>query len=642
MKTRSTAPAGRRFAALAWSTAVVAALAAGAQALPPQTEVPDTQTQPFCAIPIDPVPSGITQDFGDTFATEADYRWMHSSTHLQGERTFEKWAWGFYLPPPGSAAGLFAGFRTVVVVDNPDPATIAIVDIEYRSTAGVLLATTAGVVIGPEAFYSEQAAPLQAGGGIGSIRVLANPNYAPIVGATLHHSFTFNGRIDNEPLAPPSARRPGLASMQQLQEVQPASTQLFLGPLPTTSTAAATHTFLLGNLPTFQVVNPTNATNTVSVFMFGALSGLTFGPFTVTMAPFGSFIDLTLLNALYNPTTHAYAAGLPYHDDWLVAVTSQDGRPLLGEGLMLDFYGPGLVPFGRFRIASVMMQSNPALVLYNPELTYTGPPPVNTLMGIANVSGVDIGPVSIQYHNRATNAVVTDTIASFPPGATRRIAPGEPGIVNYPVGVFDWPVRIRACKKGLIGWTAREVEPSGISGFQQFRKVYGEALDGANRTEPGASFQVFTLGAFYRRKVSPLDRCGYPTDNPPWWPSYTNFTNFSVANIGPYFYRFFDRGGNEDTVFGPQPFAGVRFADASFTFEDGPTNRLCSPFFPLTREQSGRVDHTSGSVRGIDAVGDPLYEWALGYPNPPPVYQGPGDVVPYHPVEHPVEYPMEP
>ncbi len=607
----------------------VLALAAGLAATGSWAAVtqPAPVPQPICPITLDPVPSGVTQDFGDQFATEADYRWIHSSEDLQGRLAYEKWAWGFYQP-----SGLFASFRTAVVINNPDPVNTATVTIEYRNTAGAIVGTTPNVTIGPDAFYSEQASPLRFGGGFGSIRVFTSTaDSAPFLGATLHHSFTWNGRLDNEPNTPPDAHHPGLASMQQLQEIQAGGTQLFLGPLPTTSTAAATHTFLLGNLPTFQVINPNNAVNNVTVFMLGALTGLTIGPFNVAIPPFGSFIDQNLLNLLYNPATNVYALGLAYHDDWLVGVTSTSGLPILGEGLMLDFYGPGLVPFDRFRMVSVQMQNSPALTLYNPELTYTttSPPPVHTMMGIANVTGTDIGPVTIQYFNRTTNAVATDTLATFPPGATQRIAPGEPNIFNYPTGVWDWAVRIRACKPGLIGWAAREVEPAG-GGFQQFRKAYGESLDGANGSEPGNSFTIFdpVLGLNLRRKVSPLDRCGYPSDFPAWWPSYTTFTNFSVSNVGNYFYRFFDRGGNEDTLFGPQPFAGVRFGDVSFTYEDGPTNRLCSPFFPLTREQSGRVDHSTGSVRGIDAVGDPLYEWGLGFPNVP-IYHGPGDVVPH-------------
>jgi hypothetical protein len=619
----------------AGAVAAVAALALAAPAFGQivQPVPPIAVPQPVCPLPVNVVPTGASADAGDLFSTEQDYRWVHSSTHLQGRRAFEKWAWGFFLPPAGGPHGKFAGFRTAVVVDNPDPALALTVNIEYYSAAGGAPVATSTAFILPEGFHTELATPLQAVGGVGAIRVVtASADDPPFVGATIHHSYSFNGRLDFEPLAPagpPDARRPGLASMQQLQEIQPGATQLWSGPFPTTSTAAATHTFFLGNLPTFQVVNPNPAPNTLSVFFFGALTGLTIGPVTVTLGPNGSYMDQTLMNLLYNPTTHQYAAGIAYHDDWLVLVSSQSGLPILGEALMFDFYGPGLVAFDRFRMGSIMMANATALFLYNPELTYTGPPPVHTLMGIANVTGQDIGPVVIEYHDRRTNAVVTDVLATFPPGATQRIAPGEPGIVNYPVGAFDRPVRIRACRAGLIGWTMREVEPSGIPGFQQFRKVYGEVLDGGNGTEPGASFQVFTLGSFFQRKVAPLNRCGRPPLSPAWWPSYTNFTNFSVANVGPYFYRFFENTGVDATVYALQPFAGLRFADASFTFEDGPTNRLCFPSTIFNLETSGRVDHTSGSVRGIDAIGDPLYEWELGFPPPPPVYQGPGDVVPH-------------
>ncbi len=621
-------PSLRRAAVPLLTLLLAAALAAPAAA---QTTVPVPDADVACPVPVDPVPSGVTQEPGDTFTTQADYRWVHSSTHLQGTRSHEKWAWGFFLPTAGSPAPLFTGFRTIVVVNNPDPVNAVSVRIEYRNTAGALLATSLRNVVA-EGTVTEPATPLSTfGNGVGTIRVVAQPGSGPFVGATVHHSYRFDGVLDFEPLAPPMARRPGLASMQQLQDPGNGATRLIGGPYPTTSTAAATHVFLRGNLPTFQVINPNPVPNTVQITFFGSLSGTIVGPLNVNLAAFGSHIDMTLLNALYNPATNTYFAGI--HDDWLVQVVSTSSQPLLGEQLMLDFYDNAMTPFSRFRMVSAMMATKPSLILYNPELTYQASgPPVHTLSAIANVSAQDVGPVVIEYRDPRTGFFATDVIASFPSGATRRIAPGEPGIVNYPVPVFDGTVRIRACRSGLIGWTAREVEPNPLTSIQQFRKAYGEALDNANRNEPGASFPVTTLGLNLRRKVAPLDRCALSGDFPPWWPSYTTFANYSVANVGTYFYQFFQLNGAQATDFTLQPFAGVRFGAASFTFEDGQPNRLCLP--PFQRETSGRVDHTNGSVRGIDVIGDPLWEWNIGIPEPPTIYTGPGDVVPHGPIQH--------
>ena len=604
---------------LALALALAAPTAGQAAAVAPQpSPLPD-----YCALPVDPIPSGVTQEPGDTFTTEADYRWVHSGTHLQGKLARDKWAWGFFLPTSTSPAPLFSGFRTVVVVDNPDPTMPITVDIHYRDMNGAPLATSTRT-IAPEGMVWELASPLALGNGLGTIEVVSQSDSGPFVGAALHHSFYFDGVLDYEPNTPPDAHHPGLASMQQLQDPASGSTRIYAGPFPTTSTGAATHVFLKGNLPTFQVINPNNAVNNVQITFYGTISGTTIGPIGLTLPPYGSHIDMTLLNSLFNAATYGYAPGV--HDDWLVQVVSTDGLPLLGEQLMLDFYDIALTPFQRFRMVSAMMATGPAQVLYNPELTYeTSGPAVHTISAIANVSGVDVGPVVIEYRDPRLGTYATDVLPSFPPGSSQRIAPGEPNIFNYPSPVWDGNIRILACKPGLIGWTAREVE-DGTSGGQQFHKAYGESLDGDNKSEPGTSFPVTTLGLNLMRKVAPLDRCVLPGDYPPYWPAYTAVTNFSVPNVGTYYYQFFEPSGLPATNFAPQPFAGIRWAEDSFTFEDGATNVLCLP--ATSRETSGRVDHKVGSVKGIDVIGDPLYEWDLGLPQPPQVYTGPGDIVP--------------
>ena len=615
------------FAVAAFAVAVVLALAlpAAAQVVSQQPYAMPT----YCVATVDPIPSGTTQEPGDTFNTQPDYRWVHSGTHLQGTRAYDKWAWGFFLPKTTSPAPLFNQFRTVVVVNNPDATAPITVLITYRDMNGMTVGTSTRTIPGNGTVW-ELASPLATGtgNGLGTIEVASQPGSGPFVGATVHHSYRFNGVLDNEPLAPFDAQHPGLASMQQLQDPDSGATRILAGPFPTTSTAAATHVFLKGNLPTFQVINPNSAVNNVQITFYGSISGTVVGPINVALPAYGSHIDMTLLNALYNPATNAYFT--PIHDDWLVQVVSTDGLPLLGEQLMLDFYDSSLSPFTRFRMVSAMMATQPALTLYDPELTYeSSGPAVHTISAIGNASGVDIGPVVIEYRDPRTGYFASDVLASFPSGASQRIAPGEPNITNYPNPVFDGTIRVRACKPGLIGWTAREVEV-GLSGGQQFRKAYGESLDGDNKSEPGTNFPVSTLGLNLRRKVAPLDRCALSGDFPNYWPAYTAVTNFSVANVGSYYYQFFEPSGLQATDFTLQPigigFAGIRFAEDSFTFEDGLPNRVCLPAF--SRETSGRVDVTTGSVKGIDVIGDPLYEWNLGLPNPP-VYGGPGDVVPH-------------
>ena len=627
-----------RFAlAAALALALASALPAAAQTasgFPVASPAPDLTT--FCLAPVQPIPSGVTAEPGDSFNTEADYRWVHSSTHLQGKRSADKWAWGFFRPTAGSPAPLFSNFRTVVLVNNPHPVNFITVNIEYRNLAGTLIQTNTAT-IAPEGSYDELATPLgpsTGNNGLGSIRVVS-PQGDLFTAATLHHSYRFDGVLDDEVLAPNDARRPGLASMQQFQDPGNGAATLNGGPYPTTSDGTATHVALAGNLPTFQIINPNNAATTVDLFFFRAIAGTLIGPITVTIPAQGSYIDMNLLNFFYNPATNAYTAG--FNEDWLVQAISREGLPLLGEQLALDFYNGALNPFTRFRMASSMMSTKLGAVVHNPELTYTTTgPPVHSISLIGNYSSQDIGPVVIEYRDARTGTFATDVINPFPSGRSLRIAPGEPGINNYPTPVWDGNIRIRACKPGLVGWTMREVEPNPVGGLLQFRKLYGESLDGTNKNEPGNSFAVNTLGLNLRRKVAPLDRCALPTDFPAWWPSYTTFANMgNTGNVGSYFYRFFQWGtGTDVTDYALQPppggFAGVRWGANSFTYEDGPTNRTCRPFsFP--RESSGRVDHTNGNIVGIDVIGDPLAEWNLNLPDPP-VYTGPGDVVPHEPI----------
>lgn len=577
------------------ATVLVALLSAsGPAAAGPVAD--DVVIAPLCPLPIDPIPSGPVGKPNETFNVPGDYFWVHAGAHLLGTPSLVKWAWGFFTPP-----GVFQGFRTVVIVDNPFPGTTVTVDIEYRDTAGNLLSVTSGVTVTPECLYHELATPLAAGGGFGSIRVVSQDGNK-FVGATIHHSYTIGTLVDQDPLSP------GLASLQQLQQVQANATTLYAGPFPAVNLGGDPYTFNTGNLPTFQVVNPNNAANTLNLSFSSPQLGGVFRNAQVTLAPFGSYIDLFLFNGLipfYSPPS----GGL--NIDIFVTVTSQSGLPILGEQLMMDFFDQSLNALGRFRMGSAMLESTPSFLLINPELTFTAAgPPVHTLMAVANVGNGNAGPVRIQYRSRGGALLGTDVIANLPPGGVQRIAPGEPGIVNYPAApIWDGTVRILACDK-LIGWTMREIEPDAF--VTHFYKAYGEILDNTNGKEPGNGFTVFTLGQNLVRKASPIERITGPSF---FWPGYNAIDNYSVSNIGNYWYRSFEDFGGfcvETTNFGPQPWLGLPWGQASFSFKDP----LALP--PFTGEHLGTVDHQVGKINGIDVIGDPLREWGLGLPFGPP------------------------
>ncbi len=565
---------------------------------------------PACLVTLDPLPTPPVGKPADTYNVPGDYRWLHSSVHLQGLATHEKWAPGFYQPL-GTA---FSDFRTAVIVDNPSETAAITVNIEYYDMGGTLLGTTPGVTIGPRCYYSEQATTLSLGGGQGSIRVVSENG--TFVGATVHHSYTFAGLVD------PDFLRPGMASMQQLQAVQDSATTLYGGPFPVTTVGGGglpldPYPFNIGNLPVFQVVNPNGATNNLLVSFASPALGGVFNTALVTLPPFGSTMDLFLFNALV--PIYLTSPPLALDLDVVVTVQSLDGLPILGESLMIDVFDENLSLDRYLRMGSSELASTPALSVVNPELTFqpTGPQ-VRTLMSIANVSNNDIGPVRIEYRNQAGVLVGTDTLATFPAGATQRIAPGQPGIVSYPTPIFDGTVRVVACVPGLVGWTMRASDRAGAGSEPWFHKVWGEPLENTMGLEPGNGVAV-TLTAPLTgtaiRKVAPIERIASPSAFPNWWPNYVAIANLQSSNIGNYWFRSFrPLGGNscgETTNFVPQPFAGLPFGQAALTFIDGP-NRLAAP--PFTSDHVGLVDRRQGRVFGIDVIGDPLWEWGLGFP----------------------------
>jgi hypothetical protein len=581
--------------------------------------------QQNCIFPLDPIPSGSTGRPSAPFPG-ADHPFLHSSTHLQGNRANTKWAGGLLFTPTLTIPE-FRDYSSAVVVDNPDPTRPARVYIDYFDHAGTML-TNGPYDIAAEGFYVEAATPLGLLSGVGSARVRSVPNAfgetVPIVGASLLQTPCLYNSSGALAFCDQDSPPPGAVSMQQLQRVQSNKTRLWWGPL--TQTELSTNDFFHGQLPFFWVVNPNSVGNQVQVDLFiwdrvaGAL--ITGGPIpwrTINLPPNGALFEksgshLTAAPiGLFDQLLNSYSTLNP---DWdvLVRVTSigdptlpdsdKVPLPILGDGVMTDFFGidtstspPALVGDGsRFRQASTMLANTPQVILINPDFSYQPGGIVATYMGISNTGTVNAGPIQVQYFNNNGGLVSTGTIASLAPKQSARI---EPGVFGYPTGTvgFGW-VRIIACKSTLVGWSVRETTPTG--GFQ-FHKVYGETLTNINANEPGNGFQITNAAGTFQRKAIPFAR----VDTTFYWPGYSTFVNASVSNVGNWFYRFFDGAGAEVTNLAGMPFLGLPWGRTAPTYEDPQV------LFPFFGNITGRVDITTGNVRGIDVIGDPLNEYNI-------------------------------
>ena len=595
------------------------AVALAAPAVPAVAQVTACPLPPFI------LPTGPTQRPADNAVLLQEYGGMHSSTHLQGQPATRKLAAGFWEPafdPNDPFSATLMTFHTFVTVVNPNDVSLN-AEIRYRDRGGTLLQTNF-IFVPPEGQWNERATPLALNDGLGSIEVVsAFPTEdLEFVASTIHHTFqVFN-------VGDPLPSQPGMTSMQQMQIEQPDRTVAFWGPLPTTDGLPAPGADLLqGMSGLFWLVNPTDQPNQV-ILIVRSRNGLSSNSI-VTIPANGALLDRTFwdifLQFYLNPT-------FPFDDDFQVIALSLSGLPLIGEGLMIDIFGPNLAPGMRFRWASAIMANTPAQRLVNPEfVSAPNDAGTNTFMGLMNVDGAgqDIGPVNIFYRDRNGVTVAVDTINAFPANRMARIGPGLPDSPNYPAGIFSGSVEITACRRGLAGWTMRVNEE--LSRREDLAKVWGEVLDGGNGMEPGAGFPVTRGGMDLIRKVATLDVVEPDDPFTPFvfeqWPSYTTFLNESITNVGPYFYRFHDTLGTDITNYLPQPFAGLRFRDTSFTYEDG-VNFLVVPPMPMLT--SGRTDHTAGFIRGIDAVGGNVRDipWEEFFFPEPPVWNGPGDVVP--------------
>lgn len=566
--------------------------------------VPAPAPNPFCLSQVNPTtPSGVTARPPDAFGDFIDHFWVHSSTNLQGRPAGEKFASGLFWFPGPPAPAHFAAFRSAVAVTNPHPTASTGVTVEFYDQAGNLLSAPS-FTLGPEATRVIPASALQsflsATPGLGAARVIGHA--LPIVGETVHHADTVDlGELGGPVVSDPEAFNLGLNSLQQLQMHQPGKTTLWFGPMPISTTAPLD--FLTGNAPLITLANPNSSPTNVTL-RYRSLGGIVLPPITVTLPAFGSLLSHELwdqaISFYLNPP-------FAFDDDFRVLVTSN--QPLVGDAILVDlFRGTGLAVGERFRMGSAMLANSHPALLVNPELTYevTGPG-VETMVGLFNPATDEAGPVAVRYYDRNGVALGVDTFASFPRGFMARIGPGLPASPNYPAaGVFAGSMRITACVPGLVGWTMRQ---GGEHAFVSIapKKAWGESLTGSNGLEPGPGFAVTVGAQSFVRKVSSLVRVD-PGGGA--WPGYTTWVNDGAPNAGAYSFRFFDWSGFPRTNASGGPFAGLRFRDTSFTYEDPLVTG--SGFVNL----SGRVDTTNGGFSGIHVIGDPLREWGI-FEEPP-------------------------
>ncbi len=547
----------------------------------------------FCINVAQPFPSGVTQRPNNDINTFADYHWITAATHLQGNASKEKYAPCLYYEPQDA----FYSFRSVMVVNNPSPSVATTITIQYYTPAGVALFPASTFTLAPEATRVELASILTPFGGYGSARITGTE---PFVGGTIHHTYELAGCTE-----PDHASNPGMTSFQQFQE-NDLKNELYWGPLPATNMASTTgfaNDFLNGNTPIFCIKNPNDTPANVTITYVDRL-GAAPAPTNVVIPPNGNFTDYTIASLVFN----VYATTTNFFDDDFGVIVKSD-VPVLGEGVMIDIFGDSgpyyLNPCERFRMGSTMMPNKKSSVLVSPEFNYqtpaSGNAPITSYMGIMNVNSRDIGPVTVRYYNRNGAQIAVDTIASMPFGALHRIAPGSASTPNYPsaVDTFDGWVRIIACKSGMVGWTMKETRVGNDPGGWFYHKVWGETLDGTNKSEPGTGIPIVNAsGNPMFRMVAPI----LQTDPSWYWPGYEAILNDTTSNIGAYEYNFFNFNGANTTV--ANSWAGLQYGDTSFTYQD--------PFTWYFGTQSGRVDHTAGSIKGIDALGDPLWEYTWG------------------------------
>lgn len=624
----------------------VAAVAGGA--LPAFLEA----QPPVCVRPIEPVqvPAPVGRPT-EAFPTR-DHLFVHSSTHLQGAPDDVKIAAGLiHHPGPGDALG---DMTSALSVTNTSNTTTTRVTVRFLDHLGQDMSSTVPFpppacalqtfTLQPEETRLLSAVPLDpatmcGGEGVGSARVSVAAGDPPIVGSVIHHTYCFFGGTvcDTDSIPRSSTPPPGATSMEQLQSIQPTS-ELWAGPMP--FTASATEDIYNGLTPIVSVTNPGDSVLVAAMDLVLSIpsGGTTVVPFRpiVVIPPGGTWIEstgipLNEIDALVNPQP-PFPVGLwqqllfallsaPATDlDISVRVRSLGGEPILGNVLFPDVFADtasGNLTLGhRFRMASTILQGAPAGFLDNPEFSFeaSSDPLLETFVTLANV-GTTATSVSIEYFDNMGVSMGTGSIPSLAPNAAVRIVPGTFGYPatgaggTGPTG-FGW-MRIRACNPTdrLIGWSVREIldpaahalynDPSGHE--DHFMKAYGEILMSTAAAEPGNGYPI-TIGNTTRtRKLSPLLRVSGD------WPGYSTAVNDSVPNLFDYEWRIFNLAG---FACGTAPFAGLPFRFSTWTYEDPETLPICVSSGTGT-EGTAAIDVSTGTVDGIDVIGDPMREWLI-------------------------------
>ncbi len=358
------------------------------------------QAQP-CIFPVpDPAATGILQRPTNTYPS-AEHNFVHSGTHLQGVRDYEKWAGGLIHTPAPSVVSPtnFQFMGGAVVVDNPDQTQGMTATINYRDHMGIIVGTTIRP-IAAEGHYIEAATPLAASRGVGSAQVTVSADDPPLTGASLQTTGVFQLPSNNGTLnfVDGDILRPGATSFQQLQQIQQDSTELWWH-FPV-SWNAPVDKFTSINAPWYHVINPTNSFNEVRIelIIHDRIAGVSLAPILwrqVILQPFGSLTDITglHLNDLLPWATGPFPLTGLYETigntlmnnpgiDWDVAVhiTSNWGLPILGDGFMADLIAPyaeqQLGPYqgngdNAIRMASTMLQSTPRAFVSSPEFSYS-------------------------------------------------------------------------------------------------------------------------------------------------------------------------------------------------------------------------------------------------------------------------------
>lgn len=585
------------------------------------------------------IPTGIHDDPGELFAEE-HYR-VSAGMSLQGNLQKVKYApvmvpWNRLDPlDPLETSGNVADFQTVWVVDNPDPLQPLTIDVEFFNADGTLSNTLSDLVIEPSGHLQQGISELDLFGPYGMIRVEvdANSKAGYFVGATCYYANQVVNPLDLTAQLHQLDR--AMVSMQPLQQMQsqPNNTVSF-GPIPVRHRSGIDS--LNGLVSFFNVCNPSRQDDVLVVTVNSPLAG----PVTTTY-PIPAMGTISVFDAW------RYAvSNFPVVQDHDIVVEFQSikGLPILGECIFLDLYGgdatgpaatggsgtggssPSPNPpevgavFQRSRMTSMMLGYSPSSDLVNPELTdgtFADPDPMQTTMGVTNVSGVDVGPVTVDYFDNLGALISSDTITSLPPFESFVIGAGLYSTPNYPSGgVFKGSAHIRACNGNIIGWANRASENPLDSNLDDAPKMYGELLHRAG----GAEHKIGWMLNGARTKVAPLVMHAFGDPDP--LPSYVAFANHRNGNTNAYAYGFYDFNGVKT---GTGIYGGLPIRTTSFSYLETMIG-LAAPFLSgNAHHHAGLIQVRTGSIEGIQTIGSEVGP-LLGF-GEVPLYLGPGDTV---------------